>query len=493
VGCQQTVQICGDGNHTVTLTVTDLCGNTDSENASVQVVNSPPVAVAQNFSANADDNCCIVVQLSDIDGGTNDPDGFADIETFCITAVDGTDVGCVDEVTVCGNGSHTVTITATDFCGYSSSADATVDVIDVTPPDITVELNRDVLWPPNHKMAEICAAVEVTDNCDPNPEFVLESITSDEPDNGTGDGNFPNDIQDADYENPDLCFDLRSERQGGEDGRVYTIVYRAFDDSGNEAWATVYVRVPHDRSGGAMASSGFIADGTGFVPATDRFAMIIPSVEGIAAGSIDESQIYLGNTAGVARPEEVRVVQFDSDGRPDLAVFFSAQRVTELQGAQVAELEDDGTGALIRQTKSDDLGMHFVAPTGVDYLVSDVFALGAPVEMPDRSFKEPPLPQALPEVVTVRDTGLKSIHPNPFNPQTTVAFSLSNAGLVQIVIYDVRGALVRRLADQTMSAGDHTMVWNGVDDAGRPATSGIYFVRMIAGRYTETRKIVMLK
>ena len=41
--------------------------------------------------------------------------------------------------------------------------------------------------------------------------------------------------------------------------------------------------------------------------------------------------------------------------------------------------------------------------------------------------------------------------------------------------------------------GEHTAVWNGIDDAGRPAASGIYFVRMMAGSYTETRKIVMLK
>jgi flagellar hook assembly protein FlgD len=57
----------------------------------------------------------------------------------------------------------------------------------------------------------------------------------------------------------------------------------------------------------------------------------------------------------------------------------------------------------------------------------------------------------------------------------------------------VKGSLVRRLVDQTMSAGTHSTRWNGVDDAGRPASSGIYFVRMIAGSHTEVRKIVMLK
>jgi len=494
VGCQQTVQICGDGNHTVTLTITDLCGNTDSEDASVEVVNSPPVAVAQNFSANADDNCCIVVELSDIDGGTNDPDGFADIETFCITAVDGSDVGCVDEVSVCGAGSHTVTITATDFCGYSSSADATVDVIDITPPDITVELDRDVLWPPNHKMAEICATVEVTDNCDPDPDWSLTSITSDEPDNGPGDGNFPNDIQNADYTEEDLCFDLRSERQGTEDGREYTIVYCASDASGNTACDTVYVRVPHDQGAGALASSGFIADGSGFIPATDRFAVIIPSVDGLDVGDYDRSTFYLGNTRGVVRPDEIRVVEVNADNRLDIALFFPTQGAIDLLNAQDAGSGDtEVLGGKAFDPKAELVGIHLVTKSGVDYLVSDIFALGAAVAMPRYGMDEPPAPMVQPDVTLTRETGLRSIHPNPFNPQTTVAFSLSNAELVRIVIYDVRGALVRRLADQTMSAGDHNIVWDGVDDAGRPATSGIYFVRMIAGRYTDTRKIVMLK
>ena len=65
--------------------------------------------------------------------------------------------------------------------------------------------------------------------------------------------------------------------------------------------------------------------------------------------------------------------------------------------------------------------------------------------------------------------------------------------MVRIMIYDVRGALVRRLVDEVRAAGTHAEVWNGADDAGRHAASGIYFVRMMAGNYTETKKIVLLK
>jgi flagellar hook assembly protein FlgD len=88
---------------------------------------------------------------------------------------------------------------------------------------------------------------------------------------------------------------------------------------------------------------------------------------------------------------------------------------------------------------------------------------------------------------------LTSVHPNPFNPQTTLAYTLWEDGHVQMMIYDVRGSLVRRLVDQDMPAGEHRVVWNGADQTGLPVASGIYFVRLSAGSQVDTRKIVLLK
>jgi hypothetical protein len=75
--------------------------------------------------------------------------------------------------------------------------------------------------------------VTVTDICDPMPTFVLTSITSDEPDNGLGDGDTADDIQGDALGTADVEFQLRSERAGGQDGRKYTIIYTAMDMSGN--------------------------------------------------------------------------------------------------------------------------------------------------------------------------------------------------------------------------------------------------------------------
>jgi hypothetical protein len=80
---------------------------------------------------------------------------------------------------------------------------------------------------------------------DPAVAFQLLSITSDEPDNGLGDGDTAGDIQGATLGTADTSFALRAERSGAGSGRVYTVVYRATDGSGNSSLATARVTVPH--------------------------------------------------------------------------------------------------------------------------------------------------------------------------------------------------------------------------------------------------------
>lgn len=89
--------------------------------------------------------------------------------------------------------------------------------------------------------------------------------------------------------------------------------------------------------------------------------------------------------------------------------------------------------------------------------------------------------------------GVHSVFPNPFNPSTTVEYSVPRRCRVNISIYDVSGRRVAVLVDQFKSAGKYRAVWNGVDSEGHPAASGVYFVRLVSGGRSFSRKIVLLK
>jgi hypothetical protein len=167
--------------------------------------------------------------LASIDNGSYDPDG--------------------DSITVVqfpagpySLGSTQVTLTVTDINGAASSCTGAVTVVDTTPPTITtVSANPSVLWPSNHKMVPVSLVVQASDTCDPNPICTITSVTSNEPENGLGDGDIA-----PDWEiNNNLIVNLRSERSGKGNGRIYTITVRCTDVSLNSSIGNVNVSVPH--------------------------------------------------------------------------------------------------------------------------------------------------------------------------------------------------------------------------------------------------------
>jgi hypothetical protein len=88
---------------------------------------------------------------------------------------------------------------------------------------------------------------------------------------------------------------------------------------------------------------------------------------------------------------------------------------------------------------------------------------------------------------------LDSIHPNPFNPVTTVAFDLAAPGLARLTVYDIQGRLIARLADEDFPAGRVERVWTGKDSFGKRVASGSYVVRFEAGGISESRTVTLLK
>ena len=86
-----------------------------------------------------------------------------------------------------------------------------------------------------------------------------------------------------------------------------------------------------------------------------------------------------------------------------------------------------------------------------------------------------------------------SAYPNPFNPQTTIRYTVPSAGRVKVAIYDARGARVATLVDEEKAAGAYAEAWTGRDARGSPVTSGVYFARVSHPLGSRSYKIVLLK
>src|SRR5262245_54507919 len=123
-----------------------------------------------------------------------------------------------------GTTTVTLTVTFTDpvtLIQTVSQDTVDVSVTDTTPPTLALVPDPPSLWPPNHKLVDVRVRVIVDDACDPDPDVALTSLTSDEPDNGLGDGDTVDDIQNDELGTDDRRFSLRAERSGTGDGRTY--------------------------------------------------------------------------------------------------------------------------------------------------------------------------------------------------------------------------------------------------------------------------------
>jgi len=132
----------------------------------------------------------------------------------------------------------------------------------------------------------------------------------------------------------------------------------------------------------------------------------------------------------------------------------------------------------------ESAGGHSYVNTGEWALIDDTYMIRAVIDTGTGVGDEVILP-------VDRLTAVNS--PNPFNPTTTVKFNLPLAGQTDIKVYNLRGQLVKTLASDTMSAGPHSLVWNGDDNTGRPCSSGLYFLRINSASGDLTRKMMLLK
>jgi flagellar hook assembly protein FlgD len=90
---------------------------------------------------------------------------------------------------------------------------------------------------------------------------------------------------------------------------------------------------------------------------------------------------------------------------------------------------------------------------------------------------------------------LENAYPNPFNPTTTIRYSIASAGRVTLEIYNAAGQLVRTLVDEEQSPRSEgfSATWNGLNNHGQPTASGVYFYKLATKEFSGTKKMVCIK
>jgi hypothetical protein len=231
---------------TVTLTCTDSEGASDSCTATVTVVDQTPPTI----DCPADETAECVNGQATVDYGDPVVSDNCDVADSSCAPPSGSSFPL---------GDTTVDCTASDTSGNEADCDFNVAVVDTIPPTVTVSGDGQ-LWPPNHKYVKKTlddCGIEIDDQCqgmidlaDASP--LITCVTSDEVENDGGDGNTTEDMVIVNA----TTVELRAERSGSQDGRVYQIHFQVSDASGNIATAVCPVTVPHDQSGGTAVDSG---------------------------------------------------------------------------------------------------------------------------------------------------------------------------------------------------------------------------------------------
>jgi hypothetical protein len=98
-----------------------------------------------------------------------------------------------------------------------------------------------------------------------------------------------------------------------------------------------------------------------------------------------------------------------------------------------------------------------------------------------------------PDVSVPKATALHANYPNPFNPTTTIKFDLATKSHVSLKVYDTMGRLIRTLSSETREPGYYSVQWHGLDDAGKPVQSGLYFYRLETDNYKSVKRMLLLK
>jgi hypothetical protein len=206
--------------------------------------------------------------------------------------------------------------------------------------------------------------------------------------------------------------------------------------------------------------------------------------EGYDPADIDVSTVLFNETVP-AEQHPAGVGDYDGDGIPDLMVKFSRSEVIDvLPQGQEAEVRVSG--------EVDDAWFGGTDTVRVLFEAYD----GEGIEVYNDS-DEALTPYSGAGIAGVGDLpsafALHRCSPNPFAVSTVVRFDLPEVGFVSIKVYDIKGRVATTLTERTWPPGSQSVDWDGADQGGTRVSPGIYFVRMEAGEFKATSKLLLMR
>ena len=219
--------------------------------------------------------------------------------------------------------------------------------------------------------------------------------------------------------------------------------------------------------------------------------LLLASGASAAPAVVTEAEVVAEVVEGVSSGwSEVTFTQPFCSASEGLYAIFQLPEGSECHG------EGSGTGAGIGYSTSGGLtgwlsadGQQWVGLRAGFGLAVQPILVGSDLGMRVMSRAEA-APEPTPAPL---QTALLPSGPNPFNPRTEIRFSLAVAQIVSLRIYNARGELVRRLADEAFDAGEHAVVWDGRNERGQGLASGVYIARFQAGNMVTTRRLTLVR
>ena len=502
------------GDNEVTLTVTDVNGNSAEGTAIVTVRDvTPPTVVTKNTMVDLDEFGNASIVATDVDDGSSDACGIADL-SVSPNAFD------------CNNlGFNTVTLTVTDNHGNISTATAAVTVNDVTPPDIVTITDTQTLECTNPIGEEIAMSVTATDLCDDELEYAwtdeFDAPLGNTPNItakfGLGDhtatvvvtddsGNSENGIVSIlvrDTTPPEISAALNQTwgHSGDDDddddddgGTRYEVAVSAEDICDEEPVITSYISQPLTGLDVDIKYKHHKKKNEIKIKIGKNIRVELKGPDEGALRDLLDGAIALGGFP----VSDGQIVKLVSKGLKGVAAKKAGKDDEEEDGD---DDDDDNNG---KQSYKYDFDLNLVLTSakgpGIHLAAfaddasenrSDVVIVFPLKQMAAKlALSKPDLPEAETDGYEFE---VEQNYPNPFNPSTTIRYTLAEGSHVRLVIYNILGQQVQVLENDIRAPGFYAVRWEGKDNRGRSVSSGMYFYRLEAGPHMVVRKMVLTK